>query len=333
MRIFHRFLPLAGLVLLSLAPSRGQSPLEGLRIGERIPPELETLYRSGLAYLAATQTAEGGWEDNYGRQPGVVGLALLAFLASGEDPNYGGYRTVIQKGAEYLLKQQDSDTGYIGNSMYNHGFATLALAELYGHLQEPDVGTALRKAIDLILASQEQNPRDAWRYTPTSKDADTTVSGAQMVALYAARNAGLAVPDEAIEKGLRYYRDSMAGDGGIAYTGQGGGNATRTAIGSLAYSLNNDYESEASKKAFEYLRKNRESSSSYVYYHFYYLAQALFQGDMEEWRLWNRKTIRVFEATQQRDGSWNGQRGATFSTASALLAMALNYRLMPIYER
>jgi hypothetical protein len=63
------------------------------------------------------------------------------------------------------------------------------------------------------------------------------------------------------------------------------------------------------------------------------MAQALFQGDMDEWRPWNRKTIRLFEATQQEDGSWLGPRGAAFSTSSALLSMALNYRLMPIYER
>ena len=66
---------------------------------------------------------------------------------------------------------------------------------------------------------------------------------------------------------------------------------------------------------------------------FYYLSQALFQGDMNEWQLWNQKMIRVFDATQSADGSWNGPRGTTFSTATALLAMALNYRLMPIYER
>lgn len=318
---------------LLLCPVWGQDPLAGMQIGQEIPSELEGVYRSGLTFLASTQNANGAWSENYGSQPGVVGLAMLAFLASGEDPNYGPYKEVLRRGAEFIVSQQDSDTGYIGNSMYNHGFAALALAELYGHLHEPDVGVPLRKAIDLILTSQEQNPHGGWRYRPTSQDADTTVSGAQMVALAAARNAGLHVPEEAFEKGLDYYKRSMAGDGGIAYTTRGGGNATRTAIASLAFSLYDDYRSEESKKIFRYLRSEKDASSSYTYYHFYYMAQALFQGDMQEWRPWNRKTIRLFEATQQRNGSWNGSRGPTFSTASALLAMALNYRLMPIYER
>ncbi|MDF3130918.1 terpene cyclase/mutase family protein [Kiritimatiellaeota bacterium B1221] len=322
------------LVLISLS-AFAQRPMTGLQIGREIPAELDEFYRKGLAFLALSQTEQGNWTENYGQQPGVVGFALLAFLASGEDPNYGPYRDVIRKGAGYILSQQNEQTGYIGNSMYNHGFATLALAELYGHLQEPDVGVALQKAVDLILESQEQNPLGGWRYTPISKDADTTVSGAQMVALYAAKNAGLHIPDKAFEQGTKYYSSMTASDGGVGYSGGSqSGNTVRTAISSLVFSLYDDYESETSRKNFKFIRQSRDrNDANYPFYQFYYLSQALFQGDMKEWQLWNKKMIRVFDATQADDGSWNGPRGTTFSTATALLAMALNYRLMPIYER
>lgn len=319
--------------LPALVGSQGPvSPIGGMQIGDTIPPEVENMYRAGLQFLASTQSANGSWPDNFGQQPGVVGISVMSFLASGEDPNYGPYRVQIRRGAEYIISQQDVQTGYIGNSMYNHAFATLALAELYGHLREPDVGVPLKRAVELILNSQKQNPKNAWRYTPTSQDADTTVSGGQMVALYAARNAGLDVPEEALVLGLKYFRESMANDGGIGYTGPQGGNATRSAIASLSFSLHND-DSEEGRKIFEYIRENRDGSASYIYYHFYYMAQALFQGDMNEWRIWNRRIIEIFRATQQQNGSWSGQRGPTFSTASALLTMALNYRLLPIYER
>ncbi len=321
------------LCMFLILPIFAQDPLSGIQVGEGLPPDLEFVYKSGLTFLAATQTQAGNWPDNYGGQPGVVGICTLALLASGEDPNYGPYKDTVKRAAEFIVSQQDPNTGYIGNSMYNHGFATLALAELYGHLREPDVSVPLKKAIDLILKSQEQNPKGGWRYTPTSKDADSTVSGAQMVALFAAKNAGLEIPEKAFERGLEYFKTCRGDDGGIGYTNNRGGNATRTAIASLSFSLANDYESEDSKKIFEYLRSNRDGSSSYVYYHFYYMAQALFQGDMDEWRVWNRQTVELFKATQQENGSWNGSRGASFSTGSALLAMALNYRMMPIYER
>ncbi len=323
------------LLLMTSLSAFAQRPMTGLQIGQEIPPELDDFYRKGLAYLALSQTEQGNWSENYGQQPGVVGIALLAFLASGEDPNYGPYRDVIRKGAGFILSQQNNETGYIGNSMYNHGFATLALAELYGHLQEPDVGSALKKAVDLILESQEQNPLGGWRYSPIAKDADTTVSGAQMVALYAAKNAGLSVPDKAFERGTRYYKSMTANDGGVGYSGGSqSGNTVRTAISSLVFSLYDDYESETSRKNFQFIRQSRDrNDANYPYYQFYYLSQALFQGDMKEWQLWNKKMIRVFDATQTGNGSWNGPRGTTFSTSTALLAMALNYRLMPIYER
>lgn len=324
---------LAILLITFSASVQAQSPIGGLQVGEGIPPEVETMYRAGLSFLASTQTSQGNWPDNFGQQPGVVGFAVMAFLASGEDPNFGPYRLNIRRAAEFIVSQQDPNTGYIGNSMYNHAFATLALAELYGHLREPDVGVPLKRAIELILNSQAQNPHGAWRYTPTSKDADTTVSGGQMVALFAAKNAGLEVPEEAIEKGLAFFRRTMDGRGAIGYTNKSGGNATRSAIASLSFSLINDYSSEEAQKILQYLRENRDQSSSYIFYHFYYLAQALFQADMTEWRAWNVRIIELFRATQQQNGSWNGQRGPTFSTSSALLTMALNYRLMPIYER
>ena len=286
-----------------------------------------------MDFLAATQLEDGRWGDSYGQQPGVVGIAVLAFLAHGEDPNFGKYRSVIRKGLESIVQQQNANTGMIGTTMYNHGFATLALAEAYGHADVKGLGPSLKKAVDLILRSQAQNPLHGWRYQAFGKDADTTVSGAQMVALYAARNAGVHVPDEAISKGLSYFKASMDSKGGVGYTQKGGANSTRTAIASLAFSLNKDRDSEESKLTFSWIRNSQDERSSYMFYHMYYMAQALFHGDMNVWRPWNQNVLAVLRGAQQEDGSWSSRHGTTFGTGASLLAMALNYRLMPIYER
>ena len=92
------------------------------RADDPIPPAVESIYTKGLKYLATKQNAEGYWpNDTYGSQPGVVGLAVLAFLAHGEDPNHGPYSRNIKSGIDYLLKSQKDSNGYIGTSMYNHG--------------------------------------------------------------------------------------------------------------------------------------------------------------------------------------------------------------------
>ncbi|MCH5372381.1 MAG: squalene--hopene cyclase, partial [Planctomycetes bacterium] len=63
-------------------------------------------------------------------------MALMCFLASGEDPNYGMYAGNIRKAIRFMIGQQDEQTGYFGQSMYHHGFAMLALAEAYGAVDD-----------------------------------------------------------------------------------------------------------------------------------------------------------------------------------------------------
>jgi hypothetical protein len=75
------------------------------------------------------------------------------------------------------------------------------------------------------------------------------------------------------------------------------------------------------------------SGFGWVDYQRYYQAQALFQGDVEAWKKWNRLLVQQLKATQQGDGSFTGQHGAATATSFSLLALALNYRFLPIYER
>ena len=306
----------------------------GKTVGDPVPPEVEKMYKKGVEYLVKNQQPNGTWgNDYYSREPGVVGLAILAILAHGEDPNFGPYASTIKKAVAYLLKQQNDNTGMIGSSMYNHGFATLALAETYGALNNPKLGPALEKAVKLLLSSQARNPYNSWRYSPSGRDADTTAAGACMVALYAARNAGVAVPQSAIEKGLEYYKRCQSSDGGFGYTSPGGSNAPRTAIGTLVFALGRKKKSPVWKKSLDYLKRRGYDSDHYYYYYVYYMPQALFQSNIEEWKKWNKVNIQALKSRQGPSGAWSGSHGVVFSTSCALLSLALNYRFLPIYER
>ncbi|MBN1670699.1 MAG: terpene cyclase/mutase family protein [Kiritimatiellae bacterium] len=304
------------------------------RESDSVSPEIEKMYERGLAWLVKNQQNDGQWTGSHGADPGVVGLGVLAMLAHGEDPDYGLYSGPIRKGLDYILKSADANTGYIGSSMYNHGFATLALAEAYGMTQDQRLGKALEKAVGLILAAQTENPTGAWRYSPTSRDADTTVSGAVLVGLFAARNAGVGVPDAAVDRALDFYRRCQGGDGGFGYTGAGGSNMARTAIGTLVLALGRQTDSAEFKAALRYLRQRLFlMEANYPYYYLYYASQALFQGSTEAWEEWNAFNVRSLQTMQNPDGSWAGPHGAVFSTAAALLSLAVNYRFLPIYER
>ena len=306
------------------------------RTGVEVPPIVEKMYSKGLKYLAKTQNSSGCWGDGYGFQPGVVGMCVVAMLAHGDDPNLGAYSKNIKNGIDFIIRNTNVSNGFIGNSMYNHGFATLALAESYGMVDDDRIGPALKKAVALILTSQKRNPRKAWRYSPKSEDADTTVSGAILVALLAAANAGIPVPAKSIDDALNFYALTQCADGGFGYTGPSGSNLPRSAIGALVFSLARRKNSNVYKRAADYIanRQNMIQSGNYYYYYLYYASQAFFHAtDKKLWKHWNATNIKSLRMLQGANGAWSGSYGNTFSTAAALLSLALNYRYLPIYER
>lgn len=339
------FVALVMLLGLSGAPAKGQPLVE--RVGEVVPRDVREMYDRGLQYLAATQTEEGGWAGGMEQGPACTGLALLAFLASGEDPNYGLYSNHVRKGLRHLISGQDANTGIMGNSMYHHGFGMLALAEAYGAVDDRalwedrkgqlSVGQALELAVRAAITSQKKNPLGAWRYSPNATDADTSVSGAVLVGLLAARNAGIEVPDASIDRALTYYKQMTANSGQVAYSGGLGGfgeSLARSSIGGLVYAIGRRKDLPEYKAVLGYLVEQLEQpAQGYPEYARYYQAQALFQGDLAAWEKWNKLLVRQLKQAQRPDGSFEGQFGAPLSTSMSLLALALNFRFLPIYER
>ncbi len=316
-----------------------------LRFGGQIPPEVETIYERGLTWLAAKQAEKGDWQDG-NRGSGLTGICLMSFLASGQDPNFGRYATNIRRALRAIINDQEEKTGYLPNTMYHHGFAMLGLSEAYGAVDESllwqegaaekkrSISEALKLAVKLAVTSQEKNKWGGWRYNPADADADTSVTGAVLMGLLAARNAGIEVPDQAINKALEYMQRSTGKDGSVAYTGGLGGageSMNRSAIATLVMSVGRHKDWEQFKAALKHITNQLEHrDSSYPEYNRYYMAQALFQGDYEAWQKWNGALVRQFHQTQLADGSFpNGSYG----TGMSLLALALNFRFLPIYER
>jgi hypothetical protein len=338
----------SSLILLGMTGLVSAQP-PNARIGEAVPRDVREMYDKGLQYLVKTQTDKGDWQGGQSG-PGVTGLCLMVFLASGEDPNFGLYSNNVRKAVRSIVTAQDANTGYLTTSMYHHGFATLALAEAYGAVDDRQVwqggkaprsiGAALELAVRASLTSQKKNPLGAWRYSPDAADADTSVSGAILVSLLAARNAGMEIPDEAIDKAISYYTKMTSSGGQVAYSGGLGGfdeSLARISIATLVYSLARRKDLPQFKATRDYLVGKIEftgrSGFGWEDYQRYYQAQALFQADVEAWKKWNKLLIRQLKTAQRADGSFSGQHGSSAATSLTLLALALNYRFLPIYER
>jgi hypothetical protein len=334
----------AALVLvffLMMRPAHAQDP--SLRYGGQIPPEVDMIYQHGLAWLVSTQAPDGSWKGN-NEGCGVTGICLMAFLASGEDPNYGRYSLTIRRAIRNIIQQQDATTGYLPNSMYHHGFGMLALSEAYGSVDESliwqgdkpvrSIAQTLDLAIRCAVTAQKKNRWGGWRYSPDATDADMSVTGAVLMGLLAARNAGMDVPDDTVNAAMEYARRSTGSDGSVAYSGGFGGmggSMNLTAVAALVGAVSKSKGTDQYKSCLKRLTDNLDNheTGNYAEYFRYYMAQALFQGDYDAWQKWNAEKVRELHDTQKDDGSFGG----SYETGMSLLALALNYRFLPIYER
>lgn len=334
-----------------LAPLHAQDT--AIRYGEGVSPAVRLINKRALTYLVGTQEPDGSWDGQPGGS-GVTGVCLMALMAGGDDPDFGPYAGNIRKALHNLIINQDVETGHITGgghgSMYHHGFALLALSEAYGVVNErllwegtdipPEnrrsIGQSLELAVRCALTAQKNNPFKAWRYSPGSTDADTTVSGTVLMGLLGARNAGIEVPNEAVENALDYFRINTMADGNVSYqpTQSHGNGITRTAIATLVYSIakrKNTPEYKAVAASIK--RRVTQDVTDHPFYYRYYMAQALFQSDLETWKAWNQNIVQQLQQAQAEDGSFSSTHGPAYGTGMSVLALALNYRLLPVYER
>ena len=154
------------------------------------------------------------------KHAGITALAGLAFMSAGNLPGRGKYGKQVQKCLDYVLSCEQQ-SGLIcadvnQGPMYGHGFATLFLGEVYGMTGNEEVKEKLQKAVQLI--EKTQNSEGGWRYQPAPYDADISVTICQVMALRAARDAGIKVEKEVIDKSIKYVKTCQnRSDGGFGY--------------------------------------------------------------------------------------------------------------------
>ena len=326
---------LSGLCRAGLA----QEPAEPALSPGEITPKTQLAIEKGLAHLAQTQRADGSWTySGSGGHVGITSLAGIAFLAGGNLPGRGQYGANVDRATDYVLQQVRRD-GYIsaGNSrMYSHGFAALFLAEVYGMTARDDVKTKLKRAIRLIESCQ--NHEGGWRYNPQPFDADISVTICQIMALRAARNAGIKVDKSVIDRGILYVKSCQNADGGFSYQArQSGSGFARTSAGVCSLYYAGAYGDPAIGKGLAYLRKNSQLSSRnnyHFHYGHYYAVQAMFQAGGESWKTYYTAIREHLVRSQAENGSWSGgpTKGA-YATAMSCIILEVPYQYLPILQR
>ncbi len=329
--------------------------------------QTERAVAAGLSWLARHQNPDGSWSlDHFDRNckdghctglgnlnsnAAATAMALLPFLASGQThTSKGPYQKTIAGGIDWFVKNQkpsgDLSAGG-GQIMYTHGIAAIVMCECYGLTKDPVVGKSAQAAIRFIEAAQ--NAEGGWRYSPTSKDSDTSVFGWQLMAIKSAQMAGLDVKPKTFDGARNWLKLASKGEknGLFSYEAKGGPSPTMTAVGLLCNQYLGANRSDQSMiEGMKYLMANLPNQAGRNCYYWYYATQVLHNLTGPEWDTWNRQMRRIFIETQDKEscqtGSWDPMKptkdawadsgGRIMTTSIAVLTLEVYYRYLPLYQ-
>jgi hypothetical protein len=344
--------------------------------------EVEASVAKATAYLMKQQEPEwgffkpsndlGNWgkdrPENRYRPPhhstaltslSIMGLASVGHMPT--DPTPEG--RALKKALDYMLMEDIRDEkGYFGgpdnSQMYGHGITTLMFAEMIGMVEDEKTDQAIRKVLEqsvsLILAAQKipkpKHEEGGWRYDYNANNSDLSITVWQLLALRAAKNAGIPVPKEAIDRAVSYVKGCYSGHGKdpneeqghkFSYESRkGGGSTSTTAAGVLSLQVAGQYGIPEVKAGVNHLLSEPpKPNESWFFYGLYYYSQGLYQRGGDDAERGKIITRDLLLPRQRDDGAWlaeNGSEskvGTVYSTSLALLSLSVQHQFLPIYQR
>ncbi len=323
--------------------------------GDEITPAQQRAVDKGLAWLAAHQAVDGSFGGaGLGKHAGITALAGLALMESGNLPNRGKYGENVAKALKFVLGSC-TESGLIvaddsQSPMYGHGFATLFLGEVYGMTGDDTIKEKLQKAVSLIERSQSTQPGNdgGWRYQPVPYDADISVTICQVMALRAARDAGIFVDPAVMDKAIKYVQACQNPDGGFSYMARMGGGSgsgfARSAAGVASLYYAGHFEGNDLDRGLKYLKQFTPAKTARAgnveamdnegnyFYGNYYAVQAMFLAGGDYWANWYPGVRDQLLARQGSAGSWSGEYTEDYCTSMALIVLQMPNRYLPVYN-
>jgi hypothetical protein len=165
------------------------------------------------------------------------------------------------------------------------------------------------------------------------------------MALRAARDAGIKVEKEVIDRAVGYVRRCQNADGGFSYmAGQGSGSAfPRSAAGVASLYYAGAFEGNDLKRGLDYLKQFNlvqgaggqlgADGGGFYFYGQYYACQAMFLAGGEYWGGYFPGIREQLVARQNKlRGSWMGEGGEDYATAMALIILQMPNRYLPVFH-
>ncbi|MBM4036061.1 MAG: terpene cyclase/mutase family protein [Planctomycetes bacterium] len=328
---------------------------------------VENTIIAGLIWLAKAQENDGHWDcqkwEGSGQfDVGMTGLALLAFLGAGYTHTKGRFKTTVERGLEWLSKDQKDNGSFSWKTFYEQGIATIVVSEAYGLTQSPGVGRMAQKAVDYICKVQPDHGGFRYGGAVPKEEGDMSVTGWQIMAIKSAICSELRVPQEAVERSRIFLKNTLRDYGGSSYiVSARGATPAMSAIGMLCRQfLGGDYDAEI-RNCADYLVQYQKNSQVGPgtgkdhlvgdLYYTYYSTLAMFQMGGEYWTDWNKwfrdplVKCQIHQVNDERGrfvrGSWDPANhqwakhagGRVYATAMAIISLEVYYRFLPFYKK
>jgi len=297
--------------------------------------------------MAKLQGKDGSFSGSGGQhRAAMTGLAGLALLSAGHVPGRGKHAKAVERAAKFLLKLQDREGCYAdagGRSMHGHGYALHFMAEVYGMTSDPKLAKKLRRSVQkgVRLTARCQSPEGGWIYQPVARGHEGSITITQVQAIWAARQAGINVPQKTIDKGIDYMKKSQQPDGGISYRlGMNGSRPALSVAGVMVFCGLGRRETREAAKAINYMRKMMKGNvrsyrglTSFDHYTTLYLGQGLYQAGDPDWSKHYPKLRDELIKRQGHDGTWTSNYGPIFGTSCYTLVLTIPYQYLPTFQR
>jgi hypothetical protein len=322
----------------------------------------EEAVQRGLAWLARNQQRDGSWkltgpyrdgvDESRENRSAATAMALLAFQGNGNTTLRGQYRDEVERGWNWLLKQQDDfgcffRRGQPQSRFYTQGQCLIALCELYAMTHQSEYRLPAEKAIEYCLKNQSSS--GGWKYFPGGRS-DTSVTGWVLMGLQSARMAGLTVDPEALER-VDLFLNTVANGDGSRYAYEPGYPFTKpmTAEALLCRQYLGWKKEDPRLQAGLAWLTSPENRIDYsrdpdVYYWYYAAQVAHHMGHRSKyWQRWNEVMRQRVPEMQIREGnetgSWDPSRdawgqhgGRLYVTCLSIYMLEVYYRHLPIYR-
>ncbi|MBT3200503.1 MAG: hypothetical protein HN350_11355, partial [Phycisphaerales bacterium] len=356
-------------IIDNMSLSRHANPLRDRKYRQSIIESLggtaqtERAVQQALEWMKRNQERDGHWSmkkhgGGSSHDVGGTSMAILAFYGWGarhDEP--GPYQATLKKALGWLVLQGKKYRGdysrHASQGMYDHGMATIALAEAYSITRDRQLLAPLKASVKVIVDSQNRK-HGGWRYTTKSRDGDTSVFGWQMMALHCASVAGIDIPEKTFDRAQLWLDIAGGGEhkGLYGYTGPSPKDAM-VAEGMFVQQLLGAKPSDPRQiESASYLvtgiksgrRKSQgslpTSDSKTNMYYWYYGFLSLYQHQSPMWKTWNLRVRQLLVDRQVKKGpsagTWNPgswkEAGKLVSTAMGALSLEVYYRYLPMYK-